>query len=148
MTVYMWLALRAATVPISLFPPSIPLISPRWLTTTIPSWSRRIIVRPPLRRSTRARGAGLLLSTGALSKLWHAVAGLYLYVFLPLVPFAHVAYRIIRRFISSWEFVTTLDYEWSVFRRHRPFRWTIWVGSNARFLLVGLPCPALSILLI
>jgi hypothetical protein len=52
---------------------------------------------------------------------------------LPLVPFALIAYRIIR-LISSWEFVTTLDYEWSVFRRHRPFRWTIWVGSNARFL--------------
>jgi hypothetical protein len=54
---------------------------------------------------------------------------------LPLVPFALIAYRIIRRFISSWEFFTTLDYEWSFFRRHRPFRWTIWVGSNARFLL-------------
>ena len=23
---------------------------------------------------------------------------------------------------SSWEFVTTLDYEWSVIRRHRPYR--------------------------
>ena len=54
---------------------------------------------------------------------------------LPPVPFALIAYRIIRRFISSWEFVTTLDYEWSAFRRHRPFRWTIWVGSNARSLL-------------
>jgi hypothetical protein len=34
-------------------------------------------------------------------------------------------------FISSWEFVTTLDYEWSVIRRHRPFGWTIWVRINA-----------------
>ena len=33
--------------------------------------------------------------------------------------------------ISSWEFVTTLDYEWSAIRRHRPFRWTIWVRINA-----------------
>jgi hypothetical protein len=33
--------------------------------------------------------------------------------------------------ISSWEFVTTLDYEWNVIRRHRPFRWTIWVRVNA-----------------
>ena len=32
--------------------------------------------------------------------------------------------------ISSWEFVTTLDYEWSIIRRHRPFRWTIWVRIN------------------
>jgi hypothetical protein len=33
--------------------------------------------------------------------------------------------------ISSWEFVTTLDYEWSVIRGHRPYRWTIWVRINA-----------------
>jgi len=58
---------------------------------------------------------------------------------LPLVPHTLIAYRIIRRFISSWEFVTTLDYEWSVFRRNRPFRWTICVSSNARFLLGFLP---------
>jgi len=47
----------------------------------------------------------------ALWKLWHAVAGLYF-----------------------WEFVTTLDYEWSVFRRHpsRPFRWTIWIYFTTR----------------
>ena len=28
----------------------------------------------------------------------------------------------------SWEFLITLDYEWSVIRGHRPYRWTIWVG--------------------
>ncbi|KAI0284060.1 hypothetical protein BC826DRAFT_170495 [Russula brevipes] len=44
-----------------------------------------------------------------LVKLWHAVNGLYL-----------------------WEFVTTLDYEWSVIRRRRPYRWTIWIYSLAR----------------
>ena len=37
--------------------------------------------------------------------------------------------------ISSWEFVTTLDYEWSVIRRQRPFGWTIWVSMNEPFLL-------------
>ena len=36
--------------------------------------------------------------------------------------------------ISSWEFVTTLDYEWSIVRGHRPFRWTIWVRINTLFL--------------
>jgi hypothetical protein len=50
---------------------------------------------------------------------------------LPLVPFARIAYLIIRRFISSWEFVTTLDYEWSVIRGRRPYVWTIWVRGNA-----------------
>jgi hypothetical protein len=29
--------------------------------------------------------------------------------------------------ISSWEFVTTLDYEWSIIWGRRPYRWTIWV---------------------
>ena len=37
--------------------------------------------------------------------------------------------------IFSWEFVITLDYEWSVIRGHRPFRWTIWVRINILFLL-------------
>ena len=41
--------------------------------------------------------------------------------------------------ISSWEFVTTLDYEWSVIRGHRPYRWTIWVRISALFCSVSLP---------
>ena len=32
-------------------------------------------------------------------------------------------------FASRWEFFTTLDYEWDVFRGRRPCRWTIWVCS-------------------
>ncbi len=35
---------------------------------------------------------------------------------------------------DSWEFVTTLDYEWMVIRRHRPYRWTIWVRDDRLFL--------------
>jgi hypothetical protein len=53
--------------------------------------------------------------------------------------------------ISSWEFVSTLDYEWSVIRGHRPFGWTIWVRINAHFFCwVSLPrsgrCTSLSCL--
>jgi hypothetical protein len=29
----------------------------------------------------------------------------------------------------SWEFITTLDYEWSVIRGRRPYRWSIWVRN-------------------
>ena len=36
-----------------------------------------------------------------------------------------------RCFIFSWEYVTTLDYELSVIQRRRPYRWTIWVRSDA-----------------
>lgn len=32
-------------------------------------------------------------------------------------------------FFSSWEFLGSLHYEWSVIRGHRPYRWTIWVCS-------------------
>jgi len=42
-------------------------------------------------------------------KLWHTVDGLYI-----------------------WEFFTTLDYEWSVIRRRRPYQWSIWVYSLTR----------------
>lgn len=45
----------------------------------------------------------------AVSDLWHVVAGLYI-----------------------WEFVSTLDYEWSVIRRRRPHPWTIWVYFTTR----------------
>ncbi|KAH9967224.1 hypothetical protein BC827DRAFT_1264088 [Russula dissimulans] len=51
----------------------------------------------------------------AVVKLWHTIDGLYI-----------------------WEFVTTLDYEWSVIRGSRPYRWTIWLHSLARVAtLVG-----------
>ncbi|KAH9962345.1 hypothetical protein BC827DRAFT_1197781 [Russula dissimulans] len=39
-----------------------------------------------------------------------------------------------------WEFFTHLDYEWSVIRGHRPYRWTIWLYSTTRFttLMAGI----------
>ncbi|KAH9958708.1 hypothetical protein BC827DRAFT_546707 [Russula dissimulans] len=42
-------------------------------------------------------------------KLWHTLDGLYI-----------------------WEFFTTLNYEWSIIRGNRPYRWTIWVYSYTR----------------
>jgi len=45
----------------------------------------------------------------AFVKLLHTVDGLYI-----------------------WEFVTTLEYEWTVVRGTRPYRWTIWLHSLAR----------------
>ena len=51
----------------------------------------------------------------------------------------------------SWEFVTTLDYEWSIIRRRRPYQWTIWVSSNVYFGLchstqVTVLIPSLAVL--
>jgi len=48
-------------------------------------------------------------SLQSVSKLWHVLNGLYI-----------------------WEFFTTLDYEWSVIRGRRPYRWTIWIYSLTR----------------
>jgi hypothetical protein len=32
--------------------------------------------------------------------------------------------------LLSWEFFTTLDFEWSIIRGNRPYRWTIWVRAD------------------
>ncbi|KAI0311000.1 hypothetical protein OF83DRAFT_1177997 [Amylostereum chailletii] len=34
--------------------------------------------------------------------------------------------------IVLWEFVSTFNYEWSVIRGKRPYKWTIWVYSGCR----------------
>jgi len=60
----------------------------------------------------------------ALTKLFHTMGGLYMYA----DPVAHswlsdntLHYSILH---PSWEFVTTLDYEWNVIQGRRPYRWT------------------------
>ncbi|KAF8497434.1 hypothetical protein F5888DRAFT_1906747, partial [Russula emetica] len=45
----------------------------------------------------------------AIMKLWLIVSGIYV-----------------------WEFVTTLDFEWSMIRRYQCYRWTIWIYSFSR----------------
>jgi hypothetical protein len=49
----------------------------------------------------------------------------------------------------SWEFFTTLDYEWGVIRGRRPYQWTIVVRTDTftpvfRFL-IGLPSQIYSV---
>lgn len=39
----------------------------------------------------------------------------------------------------SWEFLTTLGYEWDVIRGRLPYRWTIWVRTNIRIPSFFLP---------
>ncbi|KAH9988694.1 hypothetical protein BJV77DRAFT_730093 [Russula vinacea] len=45
----------------------------------------------------------------ATSKFWHVVNGLFI-----------------------WEFLTTLDFEWSIIQGRRRYRWTIWIYSISR----------------
>jgi hypothetical protein len=71
-----------------------------------------------------------VFSTAAIVHFWHVVDGLYMYVSLPgLCAFASSIYVTTQRRTSvlSWDFFTTLDYEWDVIRGRRPYRWTIWV---------------------
>ena len=39
--------------------------------------------------------------------------------------------------LFSWEFFTTLDYEWRIIRGNLPHRWTIWVRNNKHLNLVS-----------
>jgi len=57
-----------------------------------------------LHSSARSPEVGL-----AFMRLWHVLGGIYF-----------------------WEFISTLDYEWKVFRGHLPYRWTIWIYFLAR----------------
>ena len=43
----------------------------------------------------------------------------------------------------SWEFFTTLDYEFDIIRGRRPYAWTIWVSNSGRifFAPVSQPVP-------
>jgi len=56
----------------------------------------------------------------------------------PLPVSLHLFFSlIVAQPLFSWELLTTLDYEWSVIRRRRPYRWTIWVRHDNRFAFVS-----------
>jgi len=43
--------------------------------------------------------------------------------------------------MPSWEYVTTLEYEWKVFRGQIPYRRTIWVRKYMRIALLSSAIP-------
>ena len=51
--------------------------------------------------------------------------------------FRVLLYTIQPFFLSSWEFVTTLDYEWRVVRGRLPYRWSIWVRYDWHLTFFG-----------
>ncbi len=58
-----------------------------------------------------------------------------LYVGTHVSGTVHTAAHMTRTYLFNerWEFVATLDYEWSIIRGHRPYRWTIWVCNEGLF---------------
>jgi hypothetical protein len=76
-----------------------------------------------------------VLLTVVLVKVWHVMSGIYLSVFTFFFSFSRIARS--KTFRSSWEFFTTLDYEWRVIRGHLPHRYTIWVRNNGWQCITG-----------
>jgi hypothetical protein len=66
----------------------------------------------------------LILDSGFCKPLahndWYLLVSLHLFLFAVRSD----------TFLSSWEFFTTLDYEWRVIRGRLPCRYTIWVRKN------------------
>ena len=57
----------------------------------------------------------------AFDRSLHAFSGLYMYVHILRLSGDQ------RLRTTSWEFVSTFDYEWQFYRRRMPFKWTILV---------------------
>ena len=76
--------------------------------------------------------------TEKILNLWHLVDGVFMYVCLAPTALTSSLYVVTqsRASASSWEFVTTLGFEWDVIRGRRPYRWTILVCSLSGFVVV------------
>jgi hypothetical protein len=62
--------------------------------------------------------------------LAHRVWCLYVSPLVVLVTITYLCHFLNR----SWEFLTSLDFEWSVIRRHQRYRWTIWARDDKALL--------------
>jgi hypothetical protein len=71
-------------------------------------------------------------STEALQTFWYITNGIYVYVYFAVstsrLPLSCSSIR-----TSSWEYITTLDFELDIILGRRSYRWTIWVCSDTRF---------------
>ena len=105
-----------------------------WSTTTIPLWSPRLAVRMLLLQSQEFENAGIL-NGFFQSRPTKIVArcGCSLYVGLRGTSLCTHRKLLTRGCRSSWEFITTLDFEWSFIQGGRRYRWTIWVCNDGFF---------------
>ena len=139
---------RLSLTPIPRFSPRIPptaALSLRlWVTSVIQLLWRRMLVRiffllcglgsllrPPLKWCSPSYGT-----------LWAGFTCEHFQRFRPHQPPIPIV-SFITQFLrpTSWEYFTTLDYEWSVIRGRRPYRRTIWVRRYMRLTLVSSAAP-------
>lgn len=121
-------------------------LSALWSTTAIPMWSWVISVRTPFESYARRVKSlmSLSLHSGAPHPLpyykWYLPVGL-------LMPSSTCRSHLTISTVPtrSWEFFTNLDYEFSVIRGRRPYRWTIWVRSSGRCFPASRPCLTLGL---
>ena len=69
------------------------------------------------------------------SDFFKALAHLGRYLLVSIPPLFCILCNPI--FLFSWEFFTTLDYEWRIIRGNLPYRWTIWVRNDKHLILVS-----------
>jgi hypothetical protein len=62
--------------------------------------------------------------------------GWLLHVGLPLVTTRFITQLSRQLPTLSWEFMTTLDYEWNIIQERIRFRWTIWVRNDSPIFFV------------
>lgn len=104
--------------------------SPGWPTSAIPLYSFKIPVHAlfqsistictPLNRSLGSDGREIM----ACSE-W----SVHVSPPGPNLPSPATQSAQLNSAFSSWEFLTTFDFEWSIIRRRRPYRWPILVGG-------------------
>jgi hypothetical protein len=121
-----------------------PAFCDRWPTSVTQLYSRAITVRMNCSAAPSLGASGLIpFPFDRVYRQVLALPGRSLHVCPPGYTSRLLSIITLNAVLTtaSWEFVTTLDYEWSVIRGHRPYRWTIWVCDFWRFSWVSLFCP-------
>ena len=96
-----------------------------WSTLRIPLSLNMISVRAPFVPDHGA-SKSLSLNRGSQEPLAHHKWYLHVRMF----PRVNLLISLSSNLISSWEFVSTLNYELDIIRGRRSYRWTIWVCNG------------------
>ena len=110
-----------------------------WSTLRTPLSLNMISVRAPFVPHHGA-SKSLSLNRGGQGPLAHLVW----YLHVRMSPRVDLLTSPSSTLISSWEFVTTLNYELDIIRGRRPYPWTIWVCNGNHLTWPALTYPQSS----